>query len=156
MNHISLADELGTAVNAFYTTYRGLDDVLASMQPSGGGWSPKEIIGHLVDSASNNHQRFVRLQIQERLAFPDYAKDNMKWVAIEHYNAMAFDELLSLWRLYNILLENIIRKADPEKLQNCWETGGKNLSLMFLMTDYLRHIKEHTASFEKTLEEVKG
>jgi hypothetical protein len=155
MDHILLADELGAEVRAFYARYRDLDDEAASRRPGEGSWSPKEIIGHLIDSASNNHQRFVRLQIQDRLSFPDYGMDNKKWVTIEHYNGMRFDDLLSLWKQYNVLLENIIRSVDPSKLQNCWETGEKSLSLMFLMSDYLRHLKEHAASFDRTLEQLK-
>jgi hypothetical protein len=152
MDHASVADELGKTVGAFYEAHRGLDNDISTRRPADGGWSPKEIIGHLIDSASNNHQRFVRLQIQDRLSFPDYGSDNEKWVTIEHYNEMRFDDLLSLWKQYNGLLENIIRSVDPSKLQNYWETGEKRPSLMFLMSDYLRHLKEHAASFNKTLE----
>ena len=36
----------------------------------------RQILGHLVDSASNNHQRIVRLQYNQELEFPDYQQDN--------------------------------------------------------------------------------
>jgi hypothetical protein len=154
MDHILLADQLNSAVGAFYNRYRDLDDDSASKRPAESEWSPKEIIGHLIDSASNNHQRFVRLQIQERLVLPGYGPDNTRWVAIEHYNEMRFSDLLSLWRTYNILIEQIIRTADPEKLQNYWDRGESRTTLMDLMIDYLRHLKEHTASLTGILEKA--
>jgi hypothetical protein len=157
MNHISLADELSVRVGAFYTVYRDLDDDSASLRPAEGGWSPKEIIGHLLDSASNNHQRFVRLQIQERLVFPDYWEDNERWVSIEHFNELRFSDLISLWKLYNVLLENIIRSADPAKLQNRWErVDGTTSSLIDLMVGYVEHVKEHTDSIRRILEKLKS
>jgi len=149
-----IADELHAAVSAFYTRYRDLDDASATRRPKEGEWSPKEIIGHLVDSASNNQQRFVRLQLQERLVFPGYGLDNTRWVAIEHYNEMRFSDLLTLWMLYNVLIGNIIRSADPEKLQNYWDRGERRNTLLELMTDYVRHLKEHIASLTDALEKA--
>jgi len=154
MDTTLVADELGAAVSAFYARYHDLDDGPASRRPKEGGWSPKEIIGHLIDSASNNHQRFVRLQIQERLVFPDYGKDNMRWVAIEHFNELVFNDLVSLWRLYNLLIEKIIRSADPAKLQNYWDRGESRATLLELVIDYVRHLKEHTASLTGALEQA--
>jgi hypothetical protein len=153
MDTALLADELGAVVRAFNDRYHDLDNASASRRPGEGSWSAKEIIGHLIDSASNNHQRFVRLQIQERLIFPDYGKDNLRWVAIEHFNEMGFSDLLAFWMLYNVLIENIIRTADPAKLQNYWDRGDSKTTLLDLMKDYLRHLKEHTASFQRTVEE---
>jgi len=152
MDHISLADQLGSAVDAFYKRYHDLDDASASRRPGEGSWSPKEIIGHLIDSASNNHQRFVRLQIQEQLVFPGYGKDNMRWVTIEHFNDMRYGDVLTLWRAYNVLIGNIIRNADPAKLQNYWDGAEGKKTLLELMKSYVDHLKDHLASFAITLE----
>src|SRR6202012_6160658 len=40
-----------------------------------GGWTSKEIVGHLLDSASNNRQRFVRAAIAGAYVGPKYAQD---------------------------------------------------------------------------------
>ncbi|MFA5064631.1 MAG: DinB family protein [Dehalococcoidia bacterium] len=154
MDHISLAEQLGDEVDAFYSKYRDLDDESASRRPGEDSWSPKEIIGHLIDSASNNHQRFVRLQIQEKLVFPGYGKDNMRWVTIEHYNDMRYGDVLSLWRAYNVLIGNIIRNADPAKLQNYWDGDEGKKTLLDLMTSYVDHLKGHLATFSITLEKM--
>ncbi len=152
MDHISLADQLGSAVDAFYKRFHDLNDASASRRPGEGSWSPKEIIGHLIDSASNNHQRFIRLQIQERLVFPGYGKDNMKWVTTAHYNDMRYGDVLSLWREYNVLIGNIIRNADPAKLQNYWDGAEGKKTLLELMKGYVDHLKDHLASFAIALE----
>jgi len=151
MDTTLLADDLSAAVAAFYDRYRDLDDESASRRPQQGGWSPKEIIGHLIDSASNNHQRFIRLQILEQLVFPGYGKDNERWVAIEHFNELSFADILSLWRYYNILIENIIRNADPAKLQNYWDGDEGKKTLLELMRGYVDHLKDHLASFADVL-----
>jgi hypothetical protein len=33
-------------------------------KPAPDKWSKKEILGHLIDSAANNHQRFIRAQYE--------------------------------------------------------------------------------------------
>jgi len=63
-----------------------------------GKWSPKEIIGHLIDSAANNHRRFVLAQLQEDLVFPGYEQD--KWVAAQKYQSASWVSLVQLWKLY--------------------------------------------------------
>ena len=62
------------------------------------GRSVKQILGHLVDSASNNHQRMVRLQYNEELVFPDYTRDNDRWIAIQDYQNAGWERLVELWR----------------------------------------------------------
>jgi hypothetical protein len=64
-----------------------------------GKWSPREIIGHLIDSASNNHQRFVRAQFTDDLVFAGYEQEG--WVRVQNYQGEDWTELVQLWRLYN-------------------------------------------------------
>jgi hypothetical protein len=149
-----LAAKLNLSVARFYSKYAGLDDALASKRLEKDTWSLKEIIGHLIDSASNNHQRFIRLQIADRLVFPDYGNDNLKWVQLGHYNDMDFADVMLTWKQYNLLIGKIIEEADAGKLSNCWKTGEKEITLIELMTDYLRHLEEHLASFETTLKQL--
>jgi hypothetical protein len=42
-----------------------IDEQTFSHKPAPGKWSKKEIPGHLVDSANNNHQRFLRAQFED-------------------------------------------------------------------------------------------
>jgi len=152
----SLAAELNLSVTNFYRQYCGLDNALTSKQLGKDTWSLKEIIGHLIDSASNNHQRFIRLQIVDQLIFPDYGKDNLKWVRLGHYNDMDFADVILAWKQYNLLIGKIIEEVDASRLSNYWETGGKEIKLGELIEDYLAHLKGHLASFENTLRQLKN
>jgi biotin-(acetyl-CoA carboxylase) ligase len=148
-------DELISTVNDFYSKYQDLDNEITSKRPAADTWTPKEIIGHLIDSASNNHQRFIRLQIVDELIFPGYGKDNSKWLEITKYNEMNFADIILLWKQYNILIGNIIKVADESKLGNRWENAeGDNKALRDLMIDYVRHLKDHLQHFEETLREI--
>jgi hypothetical protein len=74
-------------------------DATARWRPKPGAWSPIEIIGHLIDSAANNHTRFVRAAGQDDLVFPGYAQDD--WVHLQNYAAAPWNEVITLWHTYN-------------------------------------------------------
>src|SRR4051812_26490037 len=69
-------------------------------------WSAKQMIGHLIDSAANNHQRFVRAQFMNDLVFPGYDQD--AWVEVQKYNDEAWSNLVNLWASYNLHLAHLI------------------------------------------------
>src|SRR5262245_6674145 len=62
-------------------------------------WSRKQVLGHLIDSAANNHQRFVRAQLTQELVLPGYEQE--KWVAVQHYQDESWETLVALWHQYN-------------------------------------------------------
>ena len=147
--------ELNSIIDDFFNKYKGLDNKITSTRLGVDKWTLKEIVGHLIDSASNNHQRFVRLQIVDELVFPGYGKDNSKWLEIEKYNELNFYDIISLWKQYNILIGNIIKGADESKLENYWiKSDGDKITLKDLMIDYVRHMREHVKHFEETLKEI--
>jgi len=115
-------------------------------------WSLKEIIGHLIDSASNNHQRFVRLQSGDLIHFPGY--DAEPWVNVQKYNSMDWKDITTLWYSYNCMLLNVIDNIDEKAAYNVWKTGETELSLDFLVNDYFRHMKWHIEQFENRLNEI--
>ncbi len=77
-----LASDIEDAVNESWQMLRSVPNETVMARSGPGEWSVKEIVGHLVDSASNNHQRLVRLQVADGLVFPDYSKNNTSWVVI--------------------------------------------------------------------------
>ena len=118
-----------------------------------GKWSRKEIIGHLIDSAANNHSRFVRAQFNDELVFPGYEQN--AWVESQRYQDKSWSELVELWRLYNRHILHIMKVMPAEtrmKLRhkhNLHVIASDKLSpdepvtLDFFMRDYVDHLKKH-------------
>ena len=139
-----VANKIVQQVDSAVGRWRNLPEHSLTFRPSEDAWSVKEIIGHLIDSASNNHQRFVRLQLADRLNFPDYGQDNIHWVRIQDYQHRPWAELLELWRYFNTQLAYIIRSVDPSCLNHVWELDAETRATLFdLMTDYLKHLEIH-------------
>ena len=150
-----VADKIEREIDSATDRWHALEAPILTFRPSEDAWSIKEIIGHLIDSASNNHQRFVRLQLIEELTFPDYGQDNIHWVRIQNYQTRKWNELLDLWRFYNVQLADIIRSADPSCLDHVWQLDAENKATLFdLMTDYLRHLKAHLDQIADNLAEA--
>ena len=150
---LQVADSIGQEVNVAVERWRNLPEQTLRFRPSEDAWSIKEIVGHLIDSAANNHQRFIRLQLVEQLRFPDYGQDNIHWVRIQNYQDRIWEELLGLWRFYNVQLAYVIRTVDPVCLNHVWQIAAENRVTFFdLMTDYLRHIEAHLDQITDTLE----
>lgn len=139
-----LASDIEKTVNEVCQQLRSLPDETIEGRSSPGDWSVKEIVGHLIDSASNNHQRFVRLQVADGLVLPDYSQDNDAWVSIQSYQGAPWDELLALWRYFNLHIARVIRIVNAECIDHVWVVD-ENTSVTHgeLMIDYLRHLKDH-------------
>jgi len=69
----------------------------------------KQLVGHMIDSASNNHQRMTRLQYNDTLEFPDYTQDNDRWIAIQNYQDSDWNDLVNLWKFYNLHIIHVIK-----------------------------------------------
>jgi len=107
-----------------------------------GGWSRKQVLGHLIDSASNNHQRFVRAALAPRLEFPGYAQDDN--VRVQRPEEAEWDLLVDLWVAYNRYLAHVIAHLPAAKLDTpCRIGAGKEVTLGFLVEDYVRHLVHH-------------
>src|ERR1700683_1646953 len=107
-----------------------------------GGWSRKQVIGHLIDSASNNHQRFVRAALQSSLEFPGYDQNGN--VSVQAPQEADWLLLVSLWAAYNRYLAHVIAHLPDSKLQTVCRIGtGEPVTLAFLATDYVAHMLHH-------------
>ena len=112
-----------------------------SHKPAPEKWSKKEIIGHLIDSATNNHQRFVRAQFERK---PFIVYDQNKWNAASYYQQMDGKQLVQFWAAYNRQLLALIQLIPAEKLLLTVNTGDDNDStLSFLFNDYVVHLEHH-------------
>jgi hypothetical protein len=119
-------------------------DAAAAHKPGPNRWSKKEILGHLIDSAANNHQRFVRAQSAPLLEFPNYEQEF--WVATQAYAAEPWPDLVNLWLLLNRHLLHVVKAMPAEVLSHECVIGGRSaVTLEALAADYLRHLDQHLA-----------
>jgi hypothetical protein len=127
----------------------------ASRSPAPGKWSSKEILGHLIDSASNNHQRFVRAQLTGDLLFAGFEQE--RWVDLQRYRDAPWEDLVTLWRAFNLHLARVIDAvpedvaAAPRASHNldavAWRTVPRDqpATLAQFMSDYVDHLEHHLA-----------
>jgi hypothetical protein len=107
-----------------------------------GKWSRKEILGHLIDSAGNNHQRFVRAQLSGEIRLPGY--DQELWVSTQSYRSESWENLVQLWVSFNRHLLHLGTNIPPAKLNStCFIGDNMPVTLEFLFIDYVRHVKHH-------------
>lgn len=141
-------------VEQFHRKLGEVPGELTGIRPAEDSWSLKEIIGHLIDSTSNNHQRFVRLQFGDLLDFPPYEGES--WLRVQNYRSMDWKELVTLWYSYNRILLKIIENIDDSTLENVWVKNGDALPLNFIVNDFYRHLQWHIGHFEGRLKEVQA
>src|SRR5712671_3965757 len=98
--------ELRDAIEEFTPLLERMSDEETRKRPRPGKWCPREIIGHLIDSASNNHQRFVRAQFQEDLVFSGYEQD--AWVSLQRYRDAPWEDLIALWSSFNLHIARLM------------------------------------------------
>jgi hypothetical protein len=115
-------------------------------------WSLKQIIGHLIDSASNNHQRFVRLRLAPELIFPKY--DNEAWLSAQDHNGFPWKDLVSFWSLYNEFLLHLISALPSDSLSNVWINGAEKTALGELVRGYYEHLGKHVVHFKERRAEI--
>jgi len=115
----------------------------------------KQIIGHIVDSATNNTHRIVHLHYQPGpLIFPNYASEgnNDRWIAIQNYQDEKWENLVQLWKHVNLHIVHVINQVDPEKLKHEWIAGpGNCISLEMMIIDYLRHFELHLSEIDELI-----
>jgi diamine N-acetyltransferase len=137
-----------------------LPEAQTTLPGDGETWSAREILGHLIDSAANNHARFVRAQLTTDLAFPGY--DQEAWVRVQRYAetsdpqiSFPWQELIGLWRAYNLHLAHVIAgipeavldaPRSPHTLDRiAWEPVPADgpATLDYLIRDYVGHLQAH-------------
>jgi DinB superfamily len=122
-------------------------------RPTPDKWSAKEILGHLIDSATNNHGRFVTAQFRDDLLFAGY--DQEAWVKTQGYRQSSWPALVSFWKSYNLHLLHVATRIPRNKLTQSRTNHNLDMiafvpiakdepaSLEYLIRDYVEHMKHH-------------
>jgi hypothetical protein len=137
-----LAQSLKEAVDREAVFLKAVTERDASRKPVAGAWSQKEELGHLIDSATNNHVRFVRASLEPEFRGPGYEQDG--WVNAHRYNEMPWADLIDFWKNYNLLLARLVEHL-PENLmgRKCIVGESQPVTLEFLIEDYVLHMQHH-------------
>lgn len=133
---------LQSTVDSALVKLRAVTEADASRKREGNGWSPKQELGHLIDSASNNHLRFVRASLEARYNGPSYDQNGS--VRLHAYHDLAWASLVDFWYRYNSLLAHLVARIPEERLAaECIIGSGAPVTLGFLLDDYIAHMRHH-------------
>jgi DinB superfamily len=145
--------ELRHAIQEATPILQGMSEERSRLRPRPGKWCPREVIGHLIDSASNNHQRFVRAQFQDDLVFSGYEQD--AWVSVQRYRDAPWGELIALWGNFNLHIARIMQSVPKDERvrlrarHNLDELAlnpvprEQPATLDYFMSEYVAHLKHH-------------
>src|ERR1041384_46366 len=145
----SVAADLHAAIAEGVVMFSEIDDAKSRTRARPDGWSVREIVGHLIDSACNNHRRFVIGQGTGVARFDGYVQD--EWVSRQGYAEEAWADLVALWAAYNRHLRHVMQHTSIEAaaMSALAPDGSAPVTIGFLMQDYVRHLRHH-------LEQVRG
>jgi hypothetical protein len=137
-----LAVRFRNEVNALSRSLLSVNPVLADVPWRPNGWTCKQIVGHLLDSAANNRQRFVRAALDGTYAGPGYEQD--AWVALHGYSEQAWETLLRWWQAEHEMLAALVDRIPAERLQSpCRIDDDEPATLQFIVEDYVAHQRHH-------------
>jgi hypothetical protein len=121
---------------------RALEPIEAGRKTSPTAWSHKQELGHLLDSAANNHQRMVRAQLEDAPAMPSY--DGEQWVTLHRYQERDWTSLVNSWTILNRQLLAAAEAASDTAAARVLTIGDSApLTLQFVFDDYLDHMLGH-------------
>jgi hypothetical protein len=137
-------------LDKFHAALVTLPPELANVPWRPGGWTRKQIVGHLLDSATNNRQRLVRASEEGSHAGPQYGQD--EWVAAHGYASQPWETLLLWWEVEHEILAAVVDNIPEERLETSYTVGDDApVTLRFLIEDYIRHQRWHLAQLTAPL-----
>ncbi|MBP6827787.1 MAG: DinB family protein [Saprospiraceae bacterium] len=139
-----VAQHLQTAIDTARPRLLLLTETEAAQKSAPEKWSAKEIIGHLIDSAANNHQRFVRAQLGAT-DLQAYRYTQNQWVSTQQYQSADWPSLVSLWYFYNTHLAHVVAAIQPEFTDRQLDVWDEPATLAYVAEDYVRHLNHHLA-----------
>jgi len=143
----AIATEIRSLTGHWEPKLRQLSDEIITQRRNNQQRTIKQILGHLIDSTSNNTHRVVHLQYQESpFSFPNYATfgNNDRWIAIQDYQHEDWNNMIQLWKYSLLHFCHVINNLNDDKLENEWISGPeKNITLRTMIIDFPSHLKLH-------------
>ena len=136
-------NELSKIASDFSSKIDKISEELFSAKPSPEKWSKKEVLGHLIDSASNNLRRFICGQYEPS---PKIVYQQDFWVMANNYQNVPKENVIQLWKLLNEQICEVLRSMPLENAGLSCDTGKDNVqlrSIQWLAEDYVKHLKHH-------------
>jgi hypothetical protein len=151
----SVSNEIISLVNDWEPVLISLPEDIISQRRNSQDRTIKQIVGHIIDSSSNNTHRIVHLQYQTPpLIFPNYATlgNNDRWIAIQDYQNEDWVTLVQLWKYSLMHISHVIKNVRAEKMNNEWISGpGKKVTMKMMIVDFPRHLKLHLSEIEELI-----
>lgn len=137
-----IAEQFRAGLDDVHSALISVPESLADVPWRAGGWTRKQIVGHLLDSATNNRQRFVRASSEGSFEGPNYSQD--EWVAAHGYDRQPWQTLLTWWESEHEILMAVVDQIPEERLEaQCFVGGDVPVTLRFLIEDYITHQRWH-------------
>ncbi len=151
MDTTASATHLLKAIDEVARRFAGVDEARTAVRPAPGKWCAREVLGHLIDSACNNHRRFVLAHDPAMTQWEAYQQD--PWVSAQDYAGEPWSDLVVLWTAYNRHLARVmaITPAAIATREVLSADGAKQLSVAFMMDDYVTHVMHHLAQLRTLL-----
>jgi hypothetical protein len=150
MTPATIAAALHASIDEALRLFAAADDTRTTMRPRADAWSAREVLGHLIDSACNNHRRFVLGQSADLQRYDGYEQN--EWVSRQRYHEAPWRDLVALWTAYNRHLAHVIAVTPAPALAHSAEgPQGGDVTLGFLMEDYVRHLRHHLDELRRLL-----
>ncbi len=154
-NFEGMCRELSSLIEQWTPKLLALDSEVVAERRNSQNRTIRQIVGHMVDSASNNTHRIVHLQYQPSpLVFPCYAThgNNDRWIAIQNYQDEDWNDLVQLWKCSNAHIVHVIANMNADKLKNIWISGlDEEISLEAMVADFPRHFKLHLSEMDELI-----
>jgi hypothetical protein len=151
----SVCTELVTLVNHWEPVLISLNADVISKRRNSQNRTIKQIVGHIIDSASNNTHRIVHLQYQPSpFNFPNYATfgNNDRWIAIQDYQNEDWETMIRLWKYSLLHIIHVMKNVNSDKMNNEWISGpGKKVTLETMIIDFPRHLKLHLSEINELI-----
>lgn len=138
---LSLSEYLQSTIDKELPNLRAISDAEASVSARN-GWTRKQEVGHLIDSATNNHARFVQIALRD--GFKGESYDQNGWVALHGYSEMPWSTIVDFWYSYNGIIAKLVANIPEQRLATVCEVGNSGpITLRFLIEDYVVHMQHH-------------